>query len=139
MRRVTGLLRSWGWRHWLAVCLGVCAILVGHAGMSLTWAQNTQLVDGIAAIVNDDIITITEVREAMLPETEQLSRQYNGFTLDQQVKASFKRTLTGLVDVQLQLVRARHLNLRVSEEDVNHQIEPSKNKTMWPTSNFYNC
>ena len=77
--------------------------------VSLTWAQNTQLVDGIAAIVNDDIITITEVREAMLPETEQLSRQYSGFTLDQQVKASFKRTLTGLVDVQLQLVRARSL------------------------------
>ena len=123
---MTGLLRSWGWRHWLAVCLGACAILVGHAGVSLTWAQNTQLVDGIAAIVNDDIITITEVREAMLPETEQLSRQYSGFTLDQQVKASFKRTLTGLVDVQLQLVRARHLNLRVSDEDVNHQIDALK-------------
>ena len=126
MRQVTGLLRSWGWRHWLAVCLGVFAILVGHAGMSLTWAQNTQLVDGIAAIVNDDIITITEVREAMRPETEQLSRQYSGLALDQQVKASFKRTLTGLVDVQLQLTRARHLNLRVSEEDVNQQIEALK-------------
>ena len=91
--------------------------------MSLTWAQNTQLVDGIAAIVNDDIITITEVREAMLPETEQLSQQYSGLALDQQVKASFKRTLTGLVDAQLQLVRARNLNLRVSEEDVNQQID----------------
>ena len=126
MRQVTGLLRSWGWRRWLAVCLGVFAILVGHAGVSLTWAQNTQLVDGIAAIVNDDIITITEVREAMLPETEQLSRQYSGFALDQQVKASFKRTLTGLVDVQLQLARARHLNLRVSDEDVNQQIDALK-------------
>src|SRR5262245_48057378 len=122
MRQVTGLLRNWGWRHWLAVCLGAFAILAGHTGMSRTWAQNTQLVDGIAAIVNDDIITVTEVREAMLPETEQLSRQYSGLVLDQQVKASFKRTLTGLVDVQLQLARARHLNLRVSEEDVNQQI-----------------
>jgi parvulin-like peptidyl-prolyl isomerase len=112
MKQVTSLLRSWGWHHWLAVCLGACAILVGHAGASLTWAQNTQLVDGIAAIVNDDIITITEVREAMLPETEQLSRQYNG--------------LTSLVDVQLQLTRARHLNLRVSDEDVNHQIDALK-------------
>ncbi len=126
MRQVTGLLRSWGWRHWLAVCLGVCAILEGHAGVPLTWAQNTQLVDGIAAIVNDDIITITEVREAMLPETEQLSRQYSGLALDQQVKASFKRTLTGLVDVQLQLARARLLNLRVSEEDVHQQIDALK-------------
>ena len=126
MRQVTGLLHSWGWHRWLAVCLGVCAILVGHAGMSFTWAQNTQLVDGIAAIVNDDIITITEVRETMQPETEQLSRQYNGLSLDQQVKASFKRTLTGLVDVQLQLARARHLNLRVSEDDVNQQITALK-------------
>ena len=126
MRQVTGLLRSWGWHDWLAVCLGACALLVGYAGVSLTWAQNTQLVDGIAAIVNDDIITITEVRETMLPETEQLSRQYSGFTLDEQVKASFKRTLTSLVDVQLQLARGRHLNLRVSEEDVNQQIETLK-------------
>ena len=126
MRQVTGLLRSWGWRHRLAVCLGVCALLVGHTGVSLTWAQKTQLVDGIAAIVNDDIITITEVQETMLPEAEQLSRQYNGLALDQQVKASFKRTLTGLVDVQLQLARARHLNLRVSEEDVNQQINALK-------------
>src|SRR4029453_4018637 len=126
MKQVTGQLRSWGWRHWLVVCLGACAILVGHAGVSLTWAQNTQLVDGIAAVVNDDIGRITEVREAMLPETEQLSRQYSGFTLDQQVKASFKRTLTGLVDVQLQLTRAAPLNLPGSDEHVNHQIDALK-------------
>jgi peptidyl-prolyl cis-trans isomerase SurA len=126
MRQVTGLFRSWGWRHWLAVCLGGLAMLVGYSDGSLTWAQNTQVVDGIAAIVNDDIITISEVREAMQPETEHLSRQYSGSVLDQQVKASFKRTLTGLVDVQLQLVRARQLNLRVSDEDVNQQIETLK-------------
>src|ERR1700757_250501 len=119
MKQVTGLFCRGGWRRCLAMYLGVLATLVGHTGVSLTWAQNTQLVDGIAAIVNDDIITITEVCETMLPEAEQLSRQYNGLALDQQVKASFKRTLTGLVDVQLQLARARHLNLRVSEEDVN--------------------
>src|SRR5712691_5688597 len=136
MRQVTGLLRNWGWHLGLAVYLGACALLVGHAGVSLTWAQNTQLADGIAAIVNDDIITITEVRETMLPEAEQLSRQYSGFTLDQQVKASFKRTLTGLVDVQLQLARGRHLNLRVSEEDVNQQIEALKKQTILSNKKF---
>ena len=126
MRQVTALVRSSRWRYWLVVGLGVLAVLGGRGGVSRTWAQSTQLVDGIAAIVNDDIITITEVNEAMLPVTEQLSRQYSGLELNQQVKASFKRTLTSLVDVQLQLARARSLNLRVSDEDVKQQIETLK-------------
>ena len=126
MRQMTDLVRSSQWRCWLVVGLGVLAVLGGRDGVSLTWAQSTQLVDGIAAIVNDDIITITEVNEAMLPVTEQLSRQYSGLELTQQMKASFKRTLTSLVDVQLQLARARNLNLRVSDEDVKQQIETLK-------------
>ena len=62
-------------RRWLGVCLGVLALLVGPYAASLAWAQQTQLVDGIAAIVNDEIITITEVREAMGFEAEQMAQQ----------------------------------------------------------------
>jgi peptidyl-prolyl cis-trans isomerase SurA len=135
MRRAL-YLQKHGEHHWLMACLGVCAILVGSAGMSRTWAQNTQVVDGIAAIVNDDIITITEVRDAMGPETEHLSQQSSGLALEQQVKASYKRTLNGLVDAQLQLTRARHLNLRVSEEDVNQQIETLKKQNQLADEQF---
>lgn len=134
MRHDTCLSRAWGGRRWL--CLGVCAILLGSAGVPRTWAQKTQLVDGIAAIVNDDIITITEVREAMGPETEHLSQQYSGVALDQQVQASYKRTLTSLVNVQLQLVRARQLNLRVSEEDVTQQVETLKKQNQLADEQF---
>src|SRR5437870_10845615 len=56
--------------------------------------------------------------------------------LDQQVKASFKRTLTSLVDVQLQLARARHLNLRVSEEDVKQQIDALKKQNQLADEQF---
>ncbi len=136
MRHDTCLSRDWGQRRWLMVCLGVLAIVGGSAGVSRTWAQQAQLVDGIAAIVNDDIITITEVREAMGPETEHLSQQYSGLVLDQQVKASYKRTLTSLVNVQLQLARARHLNLRVSEEDVNQQVETLKKQNQLADEQF---
>ena len=135
MRHDTGLARDWRWRSWL-LCLGVLAILVGSAGVSRTWAQNAQVVDGIAAIVNDDIITITEVREAIGPETEHLARQYSGLGLDQQVKASYKRALASLVDAQLQLARARQLNLRVSEEDVNQQIETLKKQNQLADEQF---
>jgi parvulin-like peptidyl-prolyl isomerase len=100
------------------------------------WTQQTQILDGIAAIVNEDIITITDVREAMAPETEQLSRQHQGFSLEQHLKESYKRTLTGLVDVHLQLARARALNLRVSDEDIAQQIETLKKQNQLADEQF---
>ena len=136
MKRAMGLPKDRRGHCWLMGCLGVCAILFGSVGVSRTWAQNTQVIDGIAAIVNDDIITITEVREAMGPETEHLSQQYSGFALEQQVKASYKRTLNSLVDAQLQLARARRMNLRVSEEDVNQQIETLKKQNQVADEQF---
>ena len=128
--------RGWGRCHWLVWCLGVLAILGGQDGVSRTWAQNAQLVDGIAAIVNDDIITITEVREAMGPEAEQLAQQFTGLARDERLKALFKQTLTSLVNAQLQLARARHLNLRVTEDDVNQQIDTLKKQNQVADEQF---
>jgi peptidyl-prolyl cis-trans isomerase SurA len=136
MKRAMSLPKDGRGRCWLMVCLGVCVTLFGSVGVSRTWAQNTQVIDGIAAIVNDDIITITEVRDAMGPETEHLSQQYSGLALEQQVKASYKRTLNSLVDAQLQLARARRMNLRVSEEDVNQQIETLKKQNQLADEQF---
>ncbi len=129
-----GRSRGWGRCHWLVGCLGVCVILGGQA--SRTWAQNTQLMDGIAAIVNDEIITITEVREAMAPEAEQLAQQFTGLARDERLKALFKQTLTSLVNAQLQLARARHLNLRVTEDDVNQQIDTLKKQNQVADEQF---
>jgi len=104
--------------------------------VSQAWAQPAQLVDGIAAIVNDEIITITDVRDAMAPEAEQLAQQFTGLVRDERLKALFKRTLTSLVDAQLQLARARHLNLRVTEEDVNQQIATLKKQNQVADEQF---
>lgn len=121
------------WRAWITVCAGVG--LLGGV-VSTTWAQKTQVLDGIAAIVNDDIITITEVRDAIAPEAEQLARQYNGLALEQQLQASYKRALTALIDANLQLARARGMNLRVTEEDVTQQIETLKQQNQLSEEQF---
>jgi len=93
-------------------------------------------VDGIAAIVNDEIITITEVRETMAPEAEQLVQQFSGFARDERLKALFKQTLTNLINAQLQLARARHLNLRVTDDDVNQQIDTLKKQNQVADEQF---
>ncbi len=136
MRHDEGRSRGWGRCHWRLWCLGVLVILAGHNGVSRTWAQNAQLVDGIAAIVDDEIITITEVREAMAPEAEQLAKQFTGLARDERLKALFKQTLTSLVNAQLQLARARHLNLRVTEDDVNQQIDTLKKENQVADEQF---
>jgi len=130
--------RSQDWRrcHWLVWCLGVCVILGGSDSVPRAWAQAAQLVDGIAAIVNDEIITITEVRETMAPEAEQLGQQFSGFARDERLKALFKQTLTSLINAQLQLTRARHLNLRVTEDDVNQQIDTLKKQNQVADEQF---
>jgi parvulin-like peptidyl-prolyl isomerase len=89
-------------------------------------AQTSQVVDGIAAIVNDEIVTISEVREAMALELEGMRQRLSGRTLQNQAKDLYHRTLMSLVHVRLQLERARKLNLQVQDEDVAHHIETLK-------------
>jgi peptidyl-prolyl cis-trans isomerase SurA len=101
------------------------ALIGGHVGRNL-WAQNDQLVDGIAAIVNDEIVTVSEVREAMEVELEGLRQQQSGRALQNQAKDLYHRTLMNLVNLRLQLERARKLNLQVQDEDVAYHIEALK-------------
>lgn len=136
MRPEAGASRAGGWHRWLGTGVGVLALLLGPSGVWRVWAQQTQLIDGIAAIVNDEIITITEVREAMGFEAEQVTQQFSGLARDEQLKALFKRTLQGLVDAQLQLVRARQLNLRVTDEDINQHIETLKQQNQLADEQF---
>lgn len=112
------------WYRFILVCLGVGFVLgVGVEGRQAT-AQ--QILDGIAAVVNDDIITISEVREAMAFEAEQLRQRYRGEMLQEKTRELYQNTLQPLIDLQLQLAQAKKLNLQASEEDVNFHMERLK-------------
>jgi peptidyl-prolyl cis-trans isomerase SurA len=85
--------------------------------------QAAQLLDGMAAVVNDDMITISEVRETMGAEVEQLRQQYRGDNLQERLADLYQRALQQLIDVRLQLARARALNLQVDDGDVTQHIQ----------------
>jgi peptidyl-prolyl cis-trans isomerase SurA len=104
----------------------ILIVFVGVGAERNVWAQTDQIVDGIAAIINDEIITISEVREAMGLDLEGLRQQYSGRTLQAQSKQLYSRTLSNLVNLRLQLERARKLNLHVEDEDVARHIEALK-------------
>lgn len=100
--------------------------LLGMGGLHLAGAQSIQVLDGIAAIVNEEIVTIGEVREAMALDMEQLRQQYSGRALQEQLKETYRRTLANLINLRLQIERARKLNLQVTDEDVTHHVNTLK-------------
>ena len=100
-------------RVFLAAAVGMLILLSGPLG----WTQDALTLDGIAAVVNEDIITISEVREAMAFEVTRGERSR------ERISALYKQTLNNLMDIHLQLARARQLQMSVSDDEIDRQVE----------------
>jgi peptidyl-prolyl cis-trans isomerase SurA len=66
-------------------------------------AQEPLEVDGIAAVVNGEVITISQVRSLSAPREKQLRTQFTGEELEKQLKAARELALKDLIDRQLVL------------------------------------
>lgn len=64
-------------------------------------AAESQIVDGIAAIVNGDVITFSQVRGLSGPRERLLQSQFKGEELAKQIKAARAAALKDLIDRQL--------------------------------------
>src|SRR6266571_8873588 len=80
----------------LAVC-GLALLPICCAA----FAQEPMAVDGIAAIVNGDVITISQVRALSAPREKQLRTQYTAQDLEKQLTATRELALKDLIDRQL--------------------------------------
>ena len=65
------------------------------------YGQNTEVIDGIAAVVNGDIITYSQVRSLVVPREKQLRSQFTGEELVKRVKETRELALKDLIDRQL--------------------------------------
>jgi peptidyl-prolyl cis-trans isomerase SurA len=110
----------------ILLAAAVCAMML--LGSPAGWAQEAQTLDGIAAVVNEEIITISEVREAMAFEVAQEAQNYRGERLRGRISAIYKQTLNNLTDIQLQLARARQLQMSVSDDDIDRQVGTLKDR-----------
>ena len=64
-------------------------------------ARAAESVDGIAAVVNGDIITYSEVRDVVEPREKLLRSQYSGQELIDKIKEARRAALQDLIDRQL--------------------------------------
>ena len=71
------------------------------ASVSRTFAQQAEIIDGVAAIVNNDVITISQVRELVGARERALREGYQGPDLADRIKEMRLAALKDLVDRQL--------------------------------------
>ena len=71
------------------------------------YAAEPEVIDGVAAVVNGDVITYSQVRGLSAPRERLLRTQYHGEELDKQIQAARSAALQDLIDRQL-IVQSFH-------------------------------
>jgi peptidyl-prolyl cis-trans isomerase SurA len=81
----------------------VSAILLAFPRLSTAAprADEPEVIDGVAAVVNSDVITFSEVREVSAPKEKLLRSQYRGEELNAKIKEARSAALKDLIDRQL--------------------------------------
>jgi peptidyl-prolyl cis-trans isomerase SurA len=90
-----------------AVAAAVTVLLSPLCHGALAAESDPRIIDGIAAIVNGDIITYSQVRGLSSPRERLLRTQYHGEELDKQIQAARSAALQDLIDRQL-IVQSFH-------------------------------
>jgi peptidyl-prolyl cis-trans isomerase SurA len=90
-----------------AITAAVTVLLSPLCHGALAADNEPRIIDGIAAIVNGDIITYSQVRGLSGPRERLLRTQYHGEELDKQIQAARSAALQDLIDRQL-IVQSFH-------------------------------
>jgi peptidyl-prolyl cis-trans isomerase SurA len=98
----------------LLACLLAC-LLAGNA-----FAQSTQPIDRIVAVVNDDVVLQSELDRATNNVLAQYSKQPNGQLPPADILR--KQVLERLVMVRLQVAQASQQGIRVSDQEVDAAV-----------------
>src|SRR5256712_547022 len=106
----------------LAVVLPAVCGLVLLPICCAAFAQEPMVVDGIAAVVNGDVITISQVRSLSAPREKQLRAQYTGQELEKQLKATRDLALKDLIDRQLVIQAFKKESYEIPDHFVDQRM-----------------
>jgi len=92
-------------------------LLVSFAGVS-----QAAVVDRIVAVVNNEIITLTELNKEAEPFIERIEKTYKGSEKGRVIEETRKTVLNRMVDTILVKQEAKRLNIVVKDSDVTNMI-----------------
>jgi peptidyl-prolyl cis-trans isomerase SurA len=107
-------------RYGLAMLVWSCVIFFAAAGISAA----SELVDRIVAVVNDDIILLSELEKEIKPYKEKLSSM--GYSKEQELQMLVelrKDMLDNLIDERITDQQVDRLGISVSQEDIDKAFQ----------------
>lgn len=100
----------------ILICL-CCFVLISF--LSLAQAN---IIDSCVAVVNDDVITLSEVNEAGKPIFQRIAEQVAPEQLAEALKQSRKTIIKKLIDKKLLMQQAKLMHISVSDQEVDHAL-----------------
>src|SRR3984893_18788655 len=87
------------------------------------YAAEPEVIDGVAAVVNGDVITFSQVQEVSSPRERTLREQSTGHELIEKIKEARLAALNDLIDRQLILQEFKKKQFNMPEYVVDDQIQ----------------
>lgn len=100
---------------WIIVFLAVILTAPGGKAASLT-------LDGVAAYVNDTVVTVGEVNDAVAPAMGQMRQMYEGAELKSKVQEAYAEALDDLINAKL-VLKAYEADTKINKEGVDKYVE----------------
>jgi peptidyl-prolyl cis-trans isomerase SurA len=85
-----------------------------------------QVEDGIVAIVNSDLIMLSEMKRELAPERERIQKEYRGDALARRLKTAEYMALTSMIERKLQLQEAKVRGIAVTDQEAQQAIRQMK-------------
>jgi peptidyl-prolyl cis-trans isomerase SurA len=96
------------------------------------------LVDKVVAVVNDEVITLSEVEEEATRMYQALAKESSGQALVNSLAEAREATLNGLIDRRLISQRAKSTNTTVSDEELAAAVDTTRNRANLSPAEFKN-
>src|ERR1700739_4352583 len=100
----------------------IAANLLIFSPISRAAQTEPEVVDGVAAVVNGDVITYSQVRGLVGPREKLLRAQFNGEELVKRIKETREAALRDLIDRQLIIQAFKKENFQIPDHFVEERM-----------------
>ena len=97
---------------------------------------NAELVDKVVAVVNDEVITLSEVEEEAARAYQSLAKEYSGKKLADSLAEAKGEILDSMIDRRLINQKAKQHNTTVTEEEITTAYENTRNRLSLDPAQF---